>query len=75
MRTHKRLAYEAGAEMATRALQVDERDAQAHFLYAAALGSAERLKGIPNAGLVLGEIKQHVRRAIELDPTHGRACK
>lgn len=73
--THKRLAYEAGAEMATRALQVDERNAQAHFLYAAALGSAERLKGIANAGLVLGEIKQHVRRAIELDPTHAQALQ
>ena len=73
--TRKRLAYEAGADMATRALQVDERNAQAHFLYAAALGSAERLKGIANAGLVLGEIKQHVRRVIELDPAHAQALQ
>ena len=51
----KRLAYEAAAEMARRALQLEERNAQAHFLYAAARGSAERLKGIANAGLVLGE--------------------
>ncbi|MBA2487072.1 MAG: tetratricopeptide repeat protein [Nitrospira sp.] len=73
--TRKRLAYEAGAEMAKRALHMDERNAQAHFLYAATLGSAERLKEIANAGLVLGEIKQHVRRAIELDPTHAQALQ
>jgi hypothetical protein len=67
----KRLAYEAAADMAKRALQMEERNAQAHFLYAAARGSAERLKGIANAGLVLGEIREHVSRAIELDPHPG----
>ena len=71
----KRLAYEAAAEMARRALQLEERNAQAHFPYAAARGSAERLKGIANAGLVLGEIKEHVRRAIELDPGHAQALQ
>lgn len=73
--TRKRLAYEAGANMAKRALSINERSAQAHFLYAAALGSAERLKGITNAGMVLGEIKQHVRRTIELDPSHAQALQ
>ena len=43
----KRLAYESAAEMAKRALQLEERNAQAHFLYAAALGSAERIKASP----------------------------
>lgn len=71
----KRLAYESAAEMAKRALQLEERNAQAHFLYAAALGSAERLKGLANAGLVLGEIKAHIRRAIELDPAHAQALQ
>jgi len=71
----KRLAYESAAEMAKRALQLEEPNAQAHFLYAAALGSAERIKGLANAGLVLGEIKEHVRRAIELDPDHAQALQ
>ncbi|HNV27401.1 MAG TPA: hypothetical protein PKI21_14070, partial [Nitrospira sp.] len=71
----KRLAYEAAADMAKRALQMEERNAQAHFLYAAARGSAERLKGIANAGLVLGEIREHVSRAIELDPGHAQALQ
>jgi predicted Zn-dependent protease len=71
----KRLAYESAAEMAKRALQLDERHAHAHFLYAAALGSAERIKGLANAGLVLSEIKTHVRRAIDLDPTHAQALQ
>jgi tetratricopeptide (TPR) repeat protein len=71
----KRLAYEAGAEMAQRALQLDQRNAQAHFLYAVALGSAERLKGITHAGLALSEIQRHVQRAVELDPAHAQALQ
>jgi tetratricopeptide (TPR) repeat protein len=73
--TRKRLAYEASADMAKRALSINERSAQAHFLYAAALGSSERLRGMTNAGLVLGKIKQHVRRALELDPAHAQALQ
>lgn len=73
--TRKRLAYEAAAEMAKRALQADEHSAHGHFLYAAALGSAERLKGLANAGLVLSVIKQHVRRAIDLNPNHAQALQ
>lgn len=71
----KQLAYEAASAMAKRALTIDERSAHAHFLYAASLGSGERLKGLSKGGLVLGELKQHVRRAIELNPTHAQALQ
>lgn len=68
-------AYEAGAAMAKRALHIDSRQAHAHFLYAATLGSAERLKGLANAGLVLNDIKRHLREALAIDPTHPQALQ
>ncbi len=71
----RQLAYEAGAAMAKRALHLDSRQAHAHFLYAATLGSAERLKGIANAGLVLNDIKRHLREALAIDPTHPQALQ
>ncbi len=71
----RRLSYEAGAAMAKRALYIDPRQAHAHFLYAATLGSAERLKGIASAGLVLNEIKRHLREALAIDPTHPQALQ
>lgn len=71
----RRSAYEAGAAMAKRALHIDSRQAHAHFLYAATLGSAERMKGLANAGLVLNDIKRHLREALAIDPTHPQALQ
>ncbi len=68
-------AYEAGAALAKRALDIDARQAHAHFVYAATLGSAERLKGLANAGLVLNDIKRHLREALAIDPTHPQALQ
>ena len=39
-------AYEEGARLAQRALDLDDTEANAHFLYAANLGNAMYLKGI-----------------------------
>jgi cytochrome c-type biogenesis protein CcmH/NrfG len=63
-------AYEEGAKMARKALALKEASAEAHFLYAANLGSAARLKGMASGGLALKEINAHMARAIELDPHH-----
>ncbi len=71
----KRLAYEAGAEMARRAVHLDPRQAHAHFLYAANRGSAERMKGLTSAGFVLGEIRNHLRQALAINPTHPQALQ
>jgi hypothetical protein len=69
-------AYEKGAGAALQAIAMNERNADAHFLYAANLGSAVRLSGHdPRALLELRTIKHHVTRAIELDPAHARALQ
>jgi tetratricopeptide (TPR) repeat protein len=72
---NRRLAYEEGAKAAERAMGLQDSNAQAHFLYAANLGSAERIKGLTKAAIKVKEIKQHVARAIELDPNHAQALQ
>jgi hypothetical protein len=57
-------------------MTVNERNAEAHFLYAANFGSSVRLSGHgPRALLELPTIKHHVTRAIELEPAHARALQ
>ncbi len=68
-------AYEEGARTAERAIELREANADAHFLYAAALGSAARLKGPASAALVLRNVKRHVAGAIELRPDHAPALQ
>jgi hypothetical protein len=42
----RRAAYEEGARIARKAINLQEQNAQAHYLYAANLGSAAQLKGV-----------------------------
>jgi tetratricopeptide (TPR) repeat protein len=73
---HKRReAYEAGAKAAERAFKLDDSNADAHFFHAVNLGSAERLKGIANAAMVVKEIKHCAQRAIDLNPKHAQALQ
>lgn len=70
----KRLAaYEEGAWFARRALELQEVNAEAHYLYAANLGSAAQLKGVVTSALTVSELKAHVRRALELKHDHAPA--
>lgn len=71
----RRRAYQEGARLAKRAFELQEANAHAHFLYAANLGNEKRLKGSASAMLALKEIKEHVSRAIALDPLHARALQ
>lgn len=66
----RRAAYEEGAKYAGQALAIQERNAQAHYLYAANLGSAAQLKGVMASAMTVAELKTHVRRALELQPDH-----
>ena len=68
-------AYEAGANAAEQAFQLDDSNADAHFFHAANLGSAERLRGIANAAMVVKEITHCALRAIELNPRHAQALQ
>jgi len=70
----KRLtAYDQGARFAVRALEMNESIAEAHFLYAANLGSAAQLKGLIASAGVVQTLKRHLRRALELQDDHAPA--
>ncbi len=71
--TKRRAAYEEGAKLARRAIDLDESNAQAHYLYAANLGSAAQLKGVMASAFTVNDLKRHVRRALELNPNHAPA--
>lgn len=69
----RRATYEEGARLAQRALAIDSSNADAHYLYAANVGSAAQLKGVMASALTISDIKAHVRRALELKPDHAPA--
>ena len=66
-------AYEEGARFAQRAVAIDPSNADAHYLYAANLGSATQLKGAMASALTINDLKAHVRRALALKPDHAPA--
>lgn len=66
-------AYEEGARLAQRAVDIDPANADAHYFYAANLGSAVQLKGTMASALTINDLKAHVRRALALQPDHAPA--
>ncbi len=71
--TQRRAAFDEGARIAKRALDLQEANADAHYLYAANLGSAAQLKGRTASALIVRELKMHVTRALELQKDHAPA--
>jgi tetratricopeptide (TPR) repeat protein len=71
----KRKAYEEGAAVAKRAMLLDDRNPDAHFLYAATTGSVAKLKGLTAGPLVVKELKRHIERALDLLPSHAQALQ
>jgi tetratricopeptide (TPR) repeat protein len=69
-KARKLAAFEEGAKLAKQVLDLDENNAEAHYLYAANLGSAADTKGMAASLLALDEIKTHTRRALELQKDH-----
>lgn len=69
-KTKRLTAYDEGARVARRAIDLDESNAQAHYLYAANLGSAAQLKGVMASAFTVNDLKKHTRRALELNPHH-----
>lgn len=72
-REKKLATFQEGARLAKKALEQQESSADAHFLYAANLGSVTELKGVMFGALTVQELKLHVRRALELDATFAPA--
>lgn len=69
----KKASFNEGARMAKKALLIHEDSAEAHFLYAANLGSAAELEGLVSSALTIQELKRHVHRVLELDETYAPA--
>ncbi|MDH3503222.1 MAG: TRAP transporter TatT component family protein [Nitrospirota bacterium] len=72
-REQKLAAFQEGARVAQKALNLRESSADAHFLYAANLGSAAELEGLVAAALTIQELKDHVHRVLELDERNAQA--
>jgi len=66
----KRQAFEKGSSLARRVLDMQENNAEAHFLYAANLGGAAQISGVIASALTVNTLKTHARRALELNPNH-----
>lgn len=69
----RRASYEEGARVARQALELQEQIADAHYLYAANLGSASQLAGMMASALTIQDLKRHVKRTLELNPAHAPA--
>jgi len=65
--------YDKGAQAAKQAIDLQEQNADAHYLYAANLGSGAQLTGLMASALTVKELKQHVDRALALNPNHAAA--
>ncbi len=72
-RDQKLAAFQEGARIAQKALDLRESSADAHFLYAANLGSAAELEGLVAAALTIQKLKVHVNRLLELDAQNAQA--
>ncbi len=66
----KLAAFQEGSRVAYKAVERAETSPEAHFLYAANLGSAAELQGLVTAAFTIREIKYHVNRVLELDNTY-----
>lgn len=67
------LSYEEGAKISKKAILLDEKNANAHFYFAANLGSAARLKGQIASLFTIQKLKTHVDRTLELRENHSYA--
>lgn len=68
----RRAAYHESARLARRALDLAPESADAHYLYAAAVGSAAEIDGPMAAVFSVNVVKAHAAKALELDPEHAR---
>ena len=72
-RSIRKSAYDEGAKAAKEAIDLQEQNADAHYLYAANLGSSAQLAGLMASALTVRDLKQHVDRALALKPNHAAA--
>jgi len=61
-------AYEQGRQAASRAAEIEPRNARAHFWYATNAGRWGQTKGVLRSLFLLPEVKRGMETALELDP-------
>ena len=69
----RRAAYEEGERAARQAIELQEQNADAHYLYAANLGGAAQLTGLMASAWTVQDLRQHVDRALGLNRNHAPA--
>lgn len=72
-RKEKLAAFQEGARIAKKALDIQESSADAHFLYAANLGSAAEFEGLVAGAFTVQELKKHAHRVLEIDERYAPA--
>jgi len=60
--------FENGKEAARKAMEIDPRNADAHFFYVANLASLGDTKGLFNSLFMLPEVRRELETILELDP-------
>lgn len=60
--------FENGKEAAKKAIEIDPRNADAHFFYVANLASLGDTKGLFNSLFMLPEVRRELETVLELDP-------
>ena len=60
--------FENGREAAKKAIEIDPRNADAHFFYVANLASLGDTKGLFNSLFMLPEVRRELETVLELDP-------
>ena len=72
--TKERLSiFERAQSSVERSLEIDERSAEAHYWCGVAAGRAGQARGMLRSLFLVGPIRRHMKRALELDPGMGRA--
>lgn len=72
-RKERRELFEKARAHAEKALALDERCAEAHYWWGVAAGRVGQERGMLRSLFLVGPIKKSMRRALELDPSLGRA--
>ncbi|HKQ32003.1 MAG TPA: hypothetical protein VJV40_02285, partial [Thermodesulfobacteriota bacterium] len=62
--------FENGKEAAKKAIDIDPRNADAHFFYVANLASLGDTKGLFNSLFMLPEVRRELETVLELDPNN-----
>ncbi|WP_129409316.1 tetratricopeptide repeat protein [Marinitoga lauensis] len=61
--------YTKAVEVGKKAVKLDEKNGYAHYALGAAIGRLAQYKGIVSSLFMLGDFDEHIKKAIELDPS------